>query len=69
MAAPQQIEQVRLPSVCTCFSARRAVNISVACFWPPAFYGIQENEGNVQALKKPARSPSLGNMAYCAKIP
>ena len=26
MAAPQQIEQVRLPSVCTCFPARRAVN-------------------------------------------
>ena len=28
MAAPQQIEQVRLPSVCTCFPARRAVNIT-----------------------------------------
>ena len=26
MAAPQQIEQVRLPSVCTYFPARRAVN-------------------------------------------
>ena len=27
MAAPQQIEQVRLPSVCTCFPARRAVSV------------------------------------------
>ena len=27
MAAPQQIEQVRMPSVCTCFPARRAVKV------------------------------------------